>query len=82
MGIPAKNQSNCNLVFTVNSIHLVGRCAGAEVVDFDKLGCPVSLLGCGHHFADAEKYRGLPNAHIPMDDMIQRVKDLRLTCQK
>ena len=54
MGIPAKN--HINLVSTVDSTHLFGGCADAEVVDFDKLYHPMSLLGCGHHFDDAKKH--------------------------
>jgi hypothetical protein len=54
----------------------------AEIVEFDKLGCPVSLLGCGHHFNDAKINRQSPNARTPMDDMITRVKDHSLACPK
>jgi hypothetical protein len=42
----------------------------------------VSLLGCCHHFDDADKYRHLTNVRTPMDNMIQRVKDLGLSRPK
>ncbi len=52
MGVPAKNLMNP--AATVKITQLIGRGAEAEVVEFDKLGCPVSLLGCGHYFNDAK----------------------------
>jgi hypothetical protein len=44
VGVPAENLMN--LAATVKTTHLIGRGAEAEVVQFDKLGRPVSLLGC------------------------------------
>ena len=55
MGVPAKNL--INLAAAVETTHIFGRGNDAEVVHFDKLGCPMSLLGLGHHFNDAEIYR-------------------------
>ncbi len=52
MGVPAKNL--INLAATVKTTHIFGRGNDAEVVQFDKLGHPVSLLGLGHHFNDAK----------------------------
>jgi hypothetical protein len=34
---------------------MFGSGADMGIVEFDELGCPVSLLGCGHHFNNAEK---------------------------
>ena len=56
--------------------------ANTELVEFDALGCPVSLLGCCHHFNDAEKHQRVPNVRTPMDDMLERVKDLGLSRPK
>ncbi len=80
MGVPAKNLMN--LAATVKNTHLIGRGTEAEVVEFDKLGCPMSLHGCGHPFNDAEINRQSPITCTPMDDMITRVKDLGLSCPK
>jgi hypothetical protein len=52
MGVPTKNL--INLAAIVKTTHLIGRGAEAEVVQFDKLDHPMSLLGCGHHFNDAK----------------------------
>jgi hypothetical protein len=82
MGVPAKNL--INLAAAVETTHIFGRGNDAEVVQFDELGCPVSLLGLEHHFNDAKinRHRGSSNACTPMDDMITRVKDLGLSCLK
>jgi hypothetical protein len=52
VGVPAKNL--INLAATVKTTHIFGRGDDAEVVQFDELGRPVSLLGLGHHFNDAK----------------------------
>ena len=65
-----------NLLSNVTNAQKFGSGANTEIVEFDALGRPVSLLGCCHHFDDAEKHRRAPNVGTPMDDMIQRVKDL------
>eukprot|EP00957_Ditylum_brightwellii_P090364 6881560-Ditylum_brightwellii.AAC.1 len=49
----------------------------------DEVGCPVSLLGGGHHFTDAprnrrSKYENSTNHAMPMDEMIKSVIDQRL----
>ncbi len=80
VSVPAKNLMN--LAATVKTTHLIGRGAEAEVVELGKLGLPVSFLGCGHHFNDAEINRQSPNTRTPMDDMITRVKDLGSSCPK
>jgi hypothetical protein len=63
--------------------NIFGSGDNAGIVEFDELGRPVSMLGCGHHFNDAENnYRQVENVCTPMDDMLQRVKDLGLTQPK
>ena len=71
-----------NLLSNVKNAQKLGSGANTEIVEFDALGCPGSLLGCCHHFDDAEKHRRAPNVRTPMDDMIQRVKDLGLSRPK
>ena len=52
------------------------------VVSFDEAGRPVSILGHGHHFADADKSRyaryGSNMPITPMDQMIQHCKNKKL----
>ena len=50
----------------------VGEDAG--VVELDELGRPTSLLGHGHHFTDAPRNRRAVTDRVPMDDMIQLVR--------
>jgi hypothetical protein len=77
-----------NLLTSLQTSHFFGCGANAGIVEFDELGRPVSMLGCGHHFNDAENnYQGVENVcclnmRTPMDDMLQRVKDLGLTRPK
>ena len=71
-----------NLLSNVKKAQKFGSGVNTEIVEFDALGRPVSLLGCCHHFDDAEKNRRAPNVRTPMDDMIQRVKDLGLSRPK
>ena len=80
MDVPRSYQYN--LISTVKASWQFGSVANADIVEFDELGRPVSLLGCCHHFDDADKYRHLTNVHTPMDNMIQRVKDLGLSRPK
>jgi hypothetical protein len=73
------------LFISIQTSHIFGSGANAGIVEFDELGHPVSMLGCGHHFNNAENnYQRVenvrtPNVRTPMDDMLQRVKDLGLT---
>ena len=80
MDVPRSYQYN--LISTVKASRQFGSVANADIVEFDELGRPVSLLGCCHHFDDADKYRHRTNVRTPMDNMIQRVKDLGLSRPK
>ncbi len=71
-----------NLLSNVKNARKLGSGANTEIVEFDALGRPLSLLGCCHHFDDTERNRGAVNVRTPMDDMIQRVKDLGLSRHK
>ncbi len=53
LDVPIKNHAS--LVNSVDASKLFGSGTDAEVVDFDDLGCPVSLLGLCHHFNNAER---------------------------
>ncbi len=75
--VPKINKSN--LAGNVEISQLFGNASDAEIVDLDVHGHPVSLLGHGHHFADAEKHRHLPKEGMPMDEMIRSVKENGLT---
>jgi hypothetical protein len=74
-----------NLFTSLQTSHIFGCGADAGIVQFDELGHPVYMLGCGHHFNNTENnYQRVENVHSPnvytlMDDMLQRVKDLGLT---
>ncbi len=76
--VPKRNTSNLSGNYEISQ--LFGSVSVAEIVDLDVHGCPISLLGHCHHFADAEKNRRLPKEGTPMDDMIQSVKENGLTC--
>ena len=80
MNVPSNYRFN--LLSNVKNAQKFGSGANTEIVEFNALGRPVSLLGCCHHFDDAEKNRRAPNVRTPMDDMIQRVKDLGLSRPK
>jgi hypothetical protein len=80
MDVMVKNRFN--LLANVKTSRLFGSGADADVVEFDEIGCPMSLLGCCHHFDDAEKNWRALNFCTPMDDMIKRVKDLGLSRPK
>ena len=71
-----------NLDRTVHLSREVGGGRGSSMVDFDDDGRPVSLLGHGHHFTDAEQYRydrSLESIRTPMDDMIASCEEQDLT---
>ena len=71
--------NNNNLAGNVAVSQLFGNASDSEVAHLDVHGRPVSLLGHGHHFADAERNRRPPKAGTPMDDMIQSIKINGLT---
>jgi hypothetical protein len=80
MGVMGKN---CfNLLANVKTSRLFGSRADADIVEFDGIDRPVSLLGCCHHFDDAKKNQRAVNFCTPMDDMIKMVKDLGLSRPK
>ncbi len=80
MDVMGKNRFN--LLANVKTSRLFGSGADADVVEFDEIGRPVSLLGCCHHFDDAEKNRCAVNFCTTRYDMIKRVKDLGLSRPK
>ncbi len=57
-------------------INFVGE--DVSVVEFDHMGRPTSLLGHGQHFVDAPRNRRVVTERVPMDDMIERVRQLNL----
>jgi hypothetical protein len=63
----------------VKILQKICRIANADIVEFDELSHPVSLLVCGHHFNDAEENWQAVNVRTLIDDMIQRMKDLGLS---
>ena len=73
------DRNSRHLEFTASiSRHIGGQ--DASVVDIDEYGRPKSLLGLGHHFADAESYhydRSLLASQTPMDEMIELVATLQ-----
>jgi len=71
-----------NLISTVKASRQLGSVDNVDIVEFDELGRPVSLLGCCHHFDDADKYRRVTYVHTLMNNMIERVKDLGLSRPK
>ena len=71
--------NNNNLAGNVAVSQLFGNASDSEVAHLDVHGRPVSLLGHGHHFADAERNRRPPKVGTPMDDMIRSVKINGLT---
>jgi len=78
--IEVRSKSYANLDRNVRLARQVagGGCVTSSVVDFDDDGRPVSLLGHGHHFTDAESYRhdrSLQDTRTPMDDMISSVAE-------
>ncbi len=80
LDVQIKNRAS--LVNSVNLSKLFGSGSDAEYNNFDDLGCPVLLLGCCHHFNNAGRNRRPESSRTPMDDMMQRVKDLGLSCPK
>ena len=72
----ARNRTNISCNAGHSMINFVGE--DASVVEFDNIGRPTSLLGHGHHFNDAPCNRRAVTERVPMDDMIQRVRDLGL----
>jgi hypothetical protein len=71
--IEIRSRNYANLDRTVHLSREVGGGRDSSMVDFDDDGRPVSLLGHGHHFTDAEQYRydrSLESICTPMDDMI------------
>ncbi len=75
-------KNRASLVNSVNASKLFGSGSDLEYIDFDDLGRPVLLLGCCHHFNNAERNRQPESSRTPMDDMMQRVKDLGLSRPK
>jgi hypothetical protein len=75
-------KNRASLVNSVNAPKLFGSGSDAEYVNFDDLGRSVLLLGCCHHFNDAERNQRSESSRTPMDDTMQRVKDLGLSCPK
>jgi len=73
------NINNNNLTGNVAVSQLFGNSSDSEVAHLDVHGRPVSLLGHGHHFLDAERNRRPPKEGTPMDDMIRSVKRNSLT---
>ena len=71
--------NNNNLAGNVAVSQLFGNASDSEIAHLDVHGRPVSLLGHGHHFADAERNRRPPKGGTPMDDMIRSVKINGLT---
>jgi hypothetical protein len=80
LDVQIKNRAS--LVNNVNALKLFGSGSDAEYVNFDDLGRPVLLLGCCHHFNDAKRNQRPESSCTPMDDMMQRVKDLGLSFPK
>ena len=74
--VMSRNRTNISYNAGHSMINLVG--ADASVVEFDNIGRPISLIGLGHHFNDAPRNRRVVTERVPMDDMIERVKDLGL----
>ena len=78
--VRSKNYDNLQ-----RNVRLSRNVAGSdfEVAQFDEDGRPVSLLGHGHHFADAENYRHERDMGVTsMDHMIQSVIDQGLSRPK
>ena len=63
--VPKSN--NDNVAGNVAVSQLFGNASDSEVAQLDVLGRPDSLLGHGHHFADAERNRRPPKEGTPMD---------------
>ena len=74
--VMSRNRTNISYNTGHSMINLVG--VDASVVEFDNIGCPTSLIGHGHHFNDAPRNRRVVTERVPMDDMIERVRDLGL----
>ena len=74
--VMSRNRTNISYNAGHSMINLVG--ADASVVEFDNIGCPTSLIGHGHHFNDAPRNRRVVTERVPMDAMIERVRDLGL----
>ena len=74
--VMSRNRTNISYNAGHSMINLVG--ADASVVEFDNIGRPTSLIGHGHHFNDAPRNRRVVTERVPMDDMIERVRDLGL----
>ena len=72
----AKNRTNISCNAEHSMINFVGE--DASVVEFDHMGRPTSLLGHGQHFVDAPRNRRVVTERVPMDDMIERVRQLNL----
>ena len=74
--VMSRNRTNISYNAGHSKINLVG--ADASVVEFDNIGRPTSLIGHGHHFNDAPHNQRVVTERVPMDDMIERVRDLGL----
>jgi hypothetical protein len=53
--LDVQTKYRASLVNSVNALKLFSSGSDAEYVDFDDLGHPVLLLGCRHHFNNAEQ---------------------------
>jgi hypothetical protein len=54
VNVPSNN-CHFNLLSSVKYARKFGSGANTEIVKFNELGRPVSLLGCCHHFDNAER---------------------------